>query len=91
MIYIILGLILIIITLFLISINLLKKLETAEDILYSYLEYLEKISKVIELSDKRLKEIDYRGSFKSDDEIGFFFNQIKEIQDILNSFTIKKQ
>jgi hypothetical protein len=48
MIYIILGLVLIIIILFLISINLLKKLETAEDILYSDLEYLDKISRVIE-------------------------------------------
>ena len=89
MIYIILGLVLIIIILFLISINLLKKLETAEDILYSYLEYLEKISKVIELSDKRLKEIDYKGSFKSDDEVGFFFKQIKEIQSILSTFILK--
>jgi hypothetical protein len=89
MIYIILGLTIIILVLGGLVFNLLKKLEKAEDILYSYLEYLNKISKVIELSDKKMKEIDYKGSFSSDDEIGFAFKQIKEIQDILNEFTLK--
>ena len=37
-----------------------------------------------------LKKIDYKGSFRSDDEVGFFFDQIKKIQDILNDFKLKK-
>ena len=37
--------------------NLLKKTETAEDIVLNYLLYLDKISKVIDISDKRLKKI----------------------------------
>ena len=76
--------------------NLLKKLEKQEDtinnqatILASYLSYLNKISDIIEFSDKKLKEVDHKGSFKSDDEVGFFFEEIKQIQDTLNQFKVK--
>jgi len=69
--------------------NLLRKNEKQEDILTGYMIYLNKISKVIDESDKKLKEIDHRGSFKADDEIGFFFESIKSIQTILNSFNMK--
>jgi len=72
------------------TINLLRKNERAEDIVVGYLLYLEKISKVIEISDEKLRKIDYKGSFRSDDEVGFFFEQIKKIQDILNDFKLKK-
>jgi hypothetical protein len=69
--------------------NLLKKNEKQEDILAGYMTYLNKISDIIEESNKKLNEIDAKGSFKSDDEVGFFFQQILSIQTILNSFTIK--
>jgi len=52
--------------------------------------YLDRMSRVVELSDHRLKEIDAKGTFKSDDEVGFFFDQITEIQKILNEFQIKE-
>ena len=57
--------------------NLLRKIEKQEDILSSYLTYLDRISRVIEVSDKKLKTIDAKGTFSSDDEVGFFFQQIK--------------
>jgi hypothetical protein len=69
--------------------NLLRKLEKQEDILSSYMIYLNKISDIIEFSDKKLKEVDAKGSFESDDEIGFFFQSVKQIQETLNSFKIK--
>ena len=76
--------------------NLLKKTEKQEDmmvsqneILVSYQIYLNKISGIIELSDKKLKEIDHKGSFESDDEIGFFFQSVKQLQEALNAFKIK--
>ena len=69
--------------------NLLKKNEKQEDILAGYMTYLNKISDTIEATDKKLKEVDYKGSFKSDDEVGFVFEQIKSIQTILNAFIIK--
>ena len=71
------------------TINLLRKNEKQEDILTGYMVYLNKVSKIIDESDRKLKEIDHRGSFKADDEIGFFFESVKSIQTILNSFNIK--
>jgi hypothetical protein len=69
--------------------NLLRKNEKQEDILTGYMSYLNKISETIEVADKKLQEVDAKGSFKSDDEVGFFFQQIQSIQTILNSFIIK--
>jgi hypothetical protein len=69
--------------------NLLRKNEKQEDILIGYMSYLNKVSDIIEMSDKKLKEIDAKESFKSDDEVGFFFESIKQIQSILNQFNIK--
>jgi hypothetical protein len=70
--------------------NLLRKNEKAEDILVGYLDYLDKMSKVIEVADARLKKIDHRGTFQSDDEVGFFFDQIKKLQEILNEFKLRR-
>ena len=69
--------------------NLLKKNEKQEDILAGYMTYLNKISDTIEMSEKKMMEVDAKGSFKSDDEVGFFFEQIKTIQTALNSFVVK--
>ena len=69
--------------------NLLKKNEKQEDILAGYMTYLNKISDTIEMSEKKMVEVDAKGSFKSDDEVGFFFEQIKTIQTALNSFVVK--
>jgi uncharacterized membrane protein YukC len=69
--------------------NLLRKNEKQEDILAGYMTYLNKISDYIENTDKRLKEIDQKETFKSDDEVGFFFEQLKNIQSVLNSFNVK--
>lgn len=68
--------------------NLLKKNEKQEDILASYLIYMDQLSKIIEHSDERLKKIDNKGTFQSDDEIGWFFEQIKVIQERLNNFKL---
>ena len=72
------------------TINLLRKNEKQEDILMGYLNYLDRLSKTIDTSDKKLKEIDKAGTFKSDDEVGYFFKSIQDIQDILNDFKLKE-
>tara|TARA_R110000796_G_scaffold135232_2_gene251340 strand:+ start:2606 stop:2890 length:285 start_codon:yes stop_codon:yes gene_type:complete len=69
--------------------NLLRKNEKQEDILSGYLDYLDQLSKVIEISEEKLKEIDEKGSFKSDDEVGFFFKAVKQLQSILNEFQLR--
>jgi len=72
------------------SYNLLRKNEKCEDMIKSYENYIANLSSTIEFSDKKLKEIDAREIFKSDDEIGWFFNQVQYLQDELNKFkTIK--
>ena len=70
--------------------NLLRKNEKQEDILAEYLNYLDGLSKTIDASDKKLNEIDQAGTFKSDDEVGYFFKSIQDIQDILNDFRLKE-
>ncbi len=72
------------------TLNLLRKNERAEDIVVGYLEYLDKISRIIEISDDKIKKLDHRGTFSSDDEVGYFFKSIKSIQEILNDFKLKK-
>ena len=70
--------------------NLLKKNERQEDILAGYMAYLNKISGIIDFSSKKLQEIDHKGHFEADDEVGFFFQEIKQIQEILDEFNVKK-
>lgn len=89
MIYIIIALSVAVIILGYTTYNLLKKNEAQEDILASYMTYLNKISEIIDVSDKKLKEVDERGLFEADDEIGWFFEQVKMIQNVLNQFNVK--
>lgn len=71
------------------TINLLRKNENSEDIIISQDVFIEQISSQIIESSKRLNEIDEKGSFKSDDEIGWFFEEIKILQNNLSAFKSK--
>ena len=62
--------------------NLLKKNEALED-------FITKQSEAINYCDQRLKEIDDKDVFYSDDKIGWFFDEIKKLQEALNEFTLK--
>jgi hypothetical protein len=66
--------------------NLLRKSEKLEDIILQYDRYISELTVQIEASEKRLDEIDAKGIFKSDDEIGWFFEQIKVIQNGISQF-----
>lgn len=72
-----------------IIINLYRKNSTQEKILLGYLEYLDAFSRAIEYCDEKLKLIDDQGHFRSDDEVGFFFDEVKKMQDKLNNFIVK--
>lgn len=72
------------------TLNLLKKNEKQEDIVVGYMQYLDKLSRIIEASDTKLKEVDKRGIFEKDDDVGIIFSSILEVQKILNEFNIKK-
>jgi lipid A disaccharide synthetase len=62
--------------------NLIKKNEAMED-------FINKQSEAIAACDARLKNIDDKGVFYSDDEIGWFFKEITKIQEALNEFRLK--
>jgi hypothetical protein len=64
--------------------NILEKAVTQQQ------QHLDAISIIIQNSQQKLEELDSMGAFKSDDEVGTFFRNLKEIQDLLNEFnTIK--
>ena len=62
--------------------NLTKKNEELED-------FIVKQSEAIDACDKRLSQIDDKGFFVADDEIGWFFTEVKKIQEALNEFRLR--
>ena len=62
--------------------NLIIKNERLED-------FIAKQSDAIQACDQRLKEVDNKGIFYADDEIGWFFKEVQKIQEALNEFTLK--
>ena len=69
--------------------NLIKRNENTEDVIKTYEDFISKQSEAIQACDVRLKEIDDRGIFQSDDEIGWIFREIQKVQEALNEFTLK--
>jgi|TARA_Y100000361_G_scaffold128028_1_gene122714 hypothetical protein len=45
-----------------------------------YEEFILQIQQVIKFSTDKMKLVDSRGHYESDDETGFFFEQLKQIQ-----------
>jgi hypothetical protein len=72
----------VILTSILIIRNLLVKNERLSD-------FIAKQSDAINTCRLKLKEIDDKGFFESDDMIGWFFKALKDIQESLNEFTLK--
>ena len=62
--------------------NLVQKNEQLED-------FISKQSEAITAIDQRLKQIDDKGIFYADDQIGFFFKEVQKIQEALNEFLLK--
>lgn len=66
--------------------NLLIKNEKLEDMVIEKNKLISNFLETVNFIDTQLKEIDSKGTFKSDDEVGFFFKRIQALQDILNSY-----
>ena len=66
--------------------NLFKQISLLEKLAGKHSMYLLKCKKVVDITSNKLNEIDLKGSFASDDEIGWFFNYIKGLQEILNEY-----
>ena len=70
--------------------NLNQKNRKLEQMVIDRDNILNSLSGTIEESNRVLQEIDKIGAFKSDDEIGFFFQTIQSIQQALNQFSTRK-
>ena len=68
---------------------LVSKNTKLEKLLINQQQYIDAISIVIEDSNITIQELDSRGAFEADDEVGTFFRNLKEIQTILNQFNTK--
>ena len=68
--------------------NLLVKVERYEDITVDQTQYLQSISNIIKDSQKHLQNLDERGVFQSDDEVGYFFEQMKNVQKELDRYML---
>ena len=77
-------------TIFYIIWNLMRKNEKLEDALNKRDKYIDDLSIIMSESDRKIKEIDSKQIFESDDEIGWFFKGIKEIQALINEYNSNK-
>ena len=68
--------------------NILVKVEKYEDITVDQTNYLQNISDLIKDSQKHLQSLDERGVFQSDDEVGYFFEQMKSVQKELDRYML---
>ena len=53
-------------------------------------QYIDAISIVIADGDRRLRELDTMGAFEADDEVGTFFQNLREIQTTISQFNNRK-
>jgi len=66
--------------------NLMKKAEKLESMISVQEKYIMDFYDLVKQSEVKIKEIDDKQLFQSDDEIGFFFTNIKNIQEALSDY-----
>lgn len=66
--------------------NLLKKTEKLETQIAVQEKYILEFYDLIKQSEFKIKEIDNKQLFQSDDEVGFFFTNLKVIQEALSDY-----
>ena len=68
--------------------NLNRKVIKQEDIIEYQVGYLRKVAYLINESKIYVEQLDEKGAFRSDDEVGVFFNFMKEIQETINAYRL---
>lgn len=68
--------------------NLNRKVIKQEDIIEYQVGYLRNVSYLISESNIYVEQLDEKGAFRSDDEVGVFFNFMKEIQETINDYRL---
>jgi hypothetical protein len=78
----------VIIALAYITFNLNRKVIKQEEILEYQVGYLRNVSYLIQESKIYVEQLDEKGAFRADDEVGVFFNFMKEIQETINAYRL---
>ena len=68
------------------GILLIRRNAALEKAVIEQRQYIDAISIIVANSDAKLRELDIQGAFEADDEVGTFFNNLKEIQTIISDF-----
>ena len=68
------------------GILLIRRNAALEKAVVEQRQYIDAISIIVANSDAKLRELDIQGAFEADDEVGTFFNNLKEIQTIISDF-----
>ena len=68
------------------GILLIRRNAALEKAVIEQRQYVDAISIIVANSDAKLRELDIQGAFEADDEVGTFFNNLKEIQTIISDF-----
>jgi len=66
--------------------NLNQKVTKLEQIATKQKIIIDSVAAIVEESNKQLHQVDLTEAFKADDQIGFFFTSLKNIQDSLNHY-----
>lgn len=66
-------------------INLVKQTEQLEDQVSYYIDVVDSVREKVLDVQVQLKEIDIKGSFEADDEVGFVFKEIQLLVDDLTN------
>ena len=64
----------------------MKKVEKLESMIDVQEKYIIDFYELVKQSEVKIKEIDSKQLFQSDDEVGFFFNNLKTIQEALSDY-----
>ena len=63
----------------------LKRITQHERLQLQYEGIINQIQQIINFSTEKMKQLDSSGHFESDDEVGFFFDELKNIQSMLDN------
>ena len=69
---------------FLISVSSITLVYFSLKRINQYESLISQFQTIIEFATIKMKQVDGTGHYESDDETGFFFKQLKELQELLN-------
>ena len=68
--------------------NLNRKVIKQEGVIEFQVGYLRNVAYLINESKVYIEQLDEKGAFRSDDEVGVFFDFMKEIQEAINAYRL---